>query len=236
MQQPASPPSSLSRAAIFRDLTPDQAAICEAAFTTAAFASGEMLFGRGEMGGRLYVVVSGRVRLSLVSEEGRELSVRIAGPGEILGEMAVFDGGARSADAVALDDVRALALARKDFERLLVTVPALASGIIRHLCQRLRETTDQLESIALHSVEQRLARLLLAEIGAGKGAGREAGKPLPRALMLPQAELAQLIGASRPKVNLALSALEREGAIRRSPEGASCNIDVLRRLSGLGDE
>jgi CRP/FNR family transcriptional regulator, cyclic AMP receptor protein len=226
--------ATLRRTELFRELSEATLAACARGCITARFDPGEMIFGRGDPGDRLYVVARGKVRLSLVTEEGRELCVRIAGEGEMLGEMSTFDGAPRSADAIAMDRVEAFVLTRKELSRQMASAPELAEGVIRFLCRRLRDTTDQLESIALHSIEQRLARLLLAEIGA---AGGQAGAS-PRSLQLPQGELAQLIGASRPKVNIALSALEGAGAFRRPAGGGATqfNLAVLKRIAGLADD
>jgi CRP/FNR family transcriptional regulator, cyclic AMP receptor protein len=222
----------LRKTDLFQGLPDIQLTACAAACTITRFTAGEMIFGRGEDGDSLYVIASGRVKLSLVSEDGRELSVRIAGNGDLLGEMSTLDGAPRSADAVALDAVEALVLTRKELKRLMLSGPAMAESVIQFLCRRLRATTDQLELIALHSVEQRLARLLLAEFEDSKTAEETRQK----ILALPQSVLGQLIGASRPKANVALSALERAGAIRRVPGGIQFNTKLLRRIAGLADD
>jgi CRP/FNR family transcriptional regulator, cyclic AMP receptor protein len=222
----------LRKTDLFHDLPEVQLAACAAGCAIVRFSANEMIFGRGDEGDRLYVIAGGRVRLSLVSEDGRELSVRIAGAGDLLGEMSTLDGAPRSADAVALDAVDALVLTRKELKRLILSGPAIAESVIQFLCRRLRRTTDQLELIALHSVEERLARLLLAEFEEGEAADQARQK----ILALPQSVIGQLIGASRPKANVALSSLERAGAIRRLPNGIQFNTVVLRRLAGLADD
>lgn len=220
----------LLRTELFQRMSAADIEVCAAAATFCRFETGEMLFARGEPGDRLFIIVSGQVRLSLVSEDGRELSVRIAGGGELLGELSTLDGAERSADAVALKPVSALALARRDILRLMAAMPDLVQRIIVFLCRRLRDTTDQLEAIALHTVEERLARLFLAELGSIGGSPSTS-----RLLALNQSELAQLIGASRPKVSMALAVLESEGAIRRDRGIAGMNTAVLRRMAGLPD-
>jgi CRP/FNR family transcriptional regulator, cyclic AMP receptor protein len=231
---PASPEALalLKKIDLFGGLPESQLASCAAVCAPARFAAGTLLFGRGDPGDRLFIVAEGRVRLSLVSEDGRELSVRVACAHDVLGELSVLDGAPRSTDAEAIDAVRAFVLLRRDFTRLLTELPALAESSIQFLCRRLRKTTDQLEAIALHSVEQRLARQLLSDIGEAPAVTTH---PLP-SLALPQAELAQLIGASRPKVNAALSSLERQGALVRSTAGHRVDAARLRRLAGLADD
>ncbi len=232
MSKRASAEILLRQTDLFNGLPDSQLAACAVACVTAHFTANEMIFGRGDDGDRLYVIARGRVRLSLVSEDGRELSVRVAEPGDLLGEMSTLDGAPRSADAVALDAVEALVLTRRELTRLMASAPAMAESVIRFLCRRLRATTDQLELIALHSVEQRLARLLLAEFEDDE----KADDARRKMLALPQSVLAQLIGASRPKVNGALSSLEKAGAIRRLPNGITFNVDVLHKVAGLADD
>lgn len=189
---------------------------------------GQVLFQRGDPGDRLYVVARGRLRIAVNSSEGRELSVRFAGPGDALGEIAVIDGGARTADVTAVDSVQVIGIAAADFNRLWAEHPALGRAVMRSLCERLRDTTEQLETIALYPVEIRLARFLLLTIGDQRP---EPGKRLPVALGLSQGELAQLLGASRPKVNVAFGKLEQVGALRRTQDRIFCAPDILEQIA-----
>ncbi|MFC5508049.1 MULTISPECIES: Crp/Fnr family transcriptional regulator [Hyphomicrobiales] len=222
----------LGEAGFFAGLPPQALLDCAAEFREQRFEAGQMLFARGEPGDRLLLVAEGRVRLSVTTEEGRELSMRHAARGELLGEIAVLDGGTRSADAVAITPVLALSLRRAALDQLRARHPELSAGIIAFLCRRLRQTTDQLEGIALYPIEARLARFLLVGL-----AGRRAapGKRVPLDVAFSQGELAQLLGASRPKVNAALGALEQAGAIRRTADRLFCDPDLLARAAGTGD-
>ncbi len=215
----------------FKGLPEADIEACVAAAKQARFDAHEMMFARGEAGDRLFILVSGEVRLSIVSEDGRELSVRIVGSGEILGELSALDGQTRSADAVAMKPVVALALARSDLLRLMSTIPQLLERIVALLCGRLRTTTDQLEAVALHSVEERLARLILADIAASGGDPNRS-----RVMKLTQGELAQLIAASRPKVNAALASIEGTGAVRRRQGQIQVDLAILRKLARLPDD
>ena len=102
----------------------------------------------------------------------------------------------------------------------------LAQAAIRHLCKLLRYTTDHIETIALYSLEARLARFLLAQSDGGASF----------ALTLNQSEIADLIGASRPKVNQALASFEEAGAIIRNGAAVTCDRAALRRLAGFVEE
>lgn len=204
-----------------------------ACFREARHEAGRTLFLTGDPGADLLLVAEGQIRLQRATAAGRELSVRIAGPGDVVGEIAALDGGPRSADAVAITAVRAHVLARRDLERLMAERPAFARAVVRFLCARLRSTTEQLEGIALHSIEVRLARFLLEALGDTEG---EKGRRPALDLGYSQSELARLIGSSRPKTNLALGALEAAGAIRRTADRLFCDRAELARIAGLDDE
>src|SRR3970282_938803 len=107
---------------------------CASAFRSARFSAGEMLFSRGDPGTHLYVVVEGRVRLAITTEEGRELSFRHATAGDLFGEIAALDGSHRTADATALTDVVAYALERNAFRSLWSSRPEISAGVIAFLC------------------------------------------------------------------------------------------------------
>jgi CRP-like cAMP-binding protein len=202
---------------------------CVRDFGEHRYAAGAQIFARGDAGDQLFLVGEGRVRLSVMNEDGRELSVRHATEGALLGEIAVMDGGPRTADAYAITPTRLHAMARARLHAHAAAFPALAQGMIALLCQRLRDTTAQLEGIALHPIEVRLARFLLVALD-----GRTAppGKRVPLDMGFSQSELAQLLGASRPKVNVALGELERSGAVKRTSDRLFCDPDLLRHVAG----
>jgi CRP-like cAMP-binding protein len=156
----------------------------------------------------------------------------VAGAGELVGELGVFDGSPRSADATALTDVVAYTLERRAFHTLMSTGSAVAANVLTFLCRRLRETTNQLESIALHPLQIRLARFFLFALS-----GRQAmpGKRVALDLGFSQGELAQLLGASRPKVNAALGELEASGAIGRTLDRFFCDPAKLAEVARLDD-
>jgi CRP/FNR family cyclic AMP-dependent transcriptional regulator len=194
------------------------------------FAPGQIVFGRGDPGRDIYFVVEGRVRLSVLTPEGRELSFAHAEAGQVFGEIAVLDGGMRTADATAVSKVVAHSLSKSALTRLIETRTTVREAVIRFLCNRVREADQQLEGIALYPIEVRLARFFLA-------AARQKGMAKPGArvtldLPISQSELALLIGASRPKVNAALALLQDSGAIERSEKSMICDIDELENIAG----
>lgn len=220
----------LSRTALFGSLEEaDRRAVVQEMRET-SYDAGQAIFARGDQGRDIYFVTSGRVRLSVLTSEGRELSFAHAEAGQIFGEIAVLDGGLRTADATAVTKVSALTLSKGALMRLVESRPVVREGVIRFLCNRIREADQQLEGIALYPIEVRLARFFLAA-ARQKGGAKATGKV---ALDLPisQSELALLIGASRPKVNAALALLEDGGAIKRTGTGVTCDIDELENIAG----
>lgn len=196
-----------------------------------SFKSGQLIFSRGDDARELYLVQRGRVRLSILSSEGRELSLAHATDGGVFGEIAVLDGGKRTADATAISDVTALSLARTALVAKMESNAAIAQAAIAFLCRRLRETDAKIEAIALHPIEVRLARFFLSAVylQAPDAKGRSGPqRPVPLTLGISQSELAMLVGASRPKVNIALTELEAAGAIKRDGTRTLCDLDLLK--------
>jgi CRP-like cAMP-binding protein len=142
----------------------------------------------------------------------------------------VLDGGPRSADAVALTRVVVMTLAAERLNQLIEGNPRMARAAIACLCQRLRETSAQAETIALHAVETRLARYLLARVKplADGAACRETATV---DLSISQSELASLIGASRQKTNAALGLLQDAGAISRRGRAMVCDAQKLAEIA-----
>ena len=217
----------LARAKLFGALGAEELAACAAKFREVRFGKGEMLFARGDPGDRLYLVREGQIRLAIGASEGRELSFQIVGAGELFGEIALLDGGARSAEAVALSPTVVLSLERADFQRLRAEHPRISEAVIVFLCERLRDVSDKLEGIALYSLEARLARFLLTAL---RGRPDTPGRRTPLDMNFSQGELALLLGASRPKINAALAALEASGAIGRTMDRLFCDRAKLMEI------
>jgi CRP-like cAMP-binding protein len=215
-------------APMFKDLSASEQQDCAARFREAKFAKGQLIFGRGDPGTHLYIVADGQVRIAIATAEGRELSFQIATAGDLMGEIAVLDGGPRSAEATALTAVRIFSLERNALRELWQAYPALSHAIISFLCWRIRDASDRFEGVALYPMEARLARFLLVALGE-----REAppGRRVPLELGFSQGELAMLLGASRPKVNAALGLLEEAGAIGRTSDRLFCDPAKLSQIA-----
>ncbi len=221
----------LSKSPLFASLDEAGRTLVASEMREANFDPGQVIFSRGDAGNELHLVVKGRVRLSVLTSDGRELSFAHAEPPSIFGEIAVFDGGKRSADATAVNKVQTYTLSKASFHRLLGSKPAIAESAIRFLSSRLRDADEQLEAIALHPIEARLARFFLTAARQKDSTGKSDKVTL--SLPISQSELALLVGASRPKVNAALSMLEAEGAIERKGQQIVCDLEQLGPLAGI---
>jgi len=220
----------LGRTDLFGSLTEADRGAVAARMREAIYGQDQHIFGRGDAGDSLYLVVEGRVRLSVLSAEGRVLSFGHASRGDIFGEIAALDGQARTADATALTRATTMVLGRSSLKRLMETRPQLAQAAVDLLCRKLRRTSEQIEAIALHSTQVRLARFLLAAV-AMKGQGEANLRPVVLDLGMSQTELGLLLGASRSKVNEALATLEKLGAARHSGRHIECNVSALQGIA-----
>ena len=216
--------SLLSGTSLFGGLEAEELAACAEAFREKHLGKGQTLFLRGDPGTHLYLVETGRIRLAISTANGRSLSFQIASGGDLFGEIAALDGKERSADATAITDAKLHSLERGAFRELWMTRPALADCVVAFLCRRLRQMTTQFESVALQPLEVRLARYIVAALGA-RDAPR--GKRIPLDIGFSQGELSQLLGASRPKVNAAIAALEKAGALKRTLDRLFCDPEKL---------
>jgi CRP/FNR family cyclic AMP-dependent transcriptional regulator len=221
----------LGKTALFGSLAePDRTTIATR-MRRVDFQPDQMIFSRGDPGREIYLVLEGRIRLSILSSDGRELSFAHAGPGSIFGEIATLDGGERTAGATAISRVQAMALPQRAMLELIENNSKVATAAIRFLCTRLRETDQRLEAIALHRIEVRLARLMLSALKLQSPGAT--GQNVALDLGMSQGELALLIGASRPKVNIALTMLEDMGAITRAGSKLTCDTDVLQNIADM---
>lgn len=221
----------LAKAPIFADLDPATIAAIAERVTPVTLPAGKVIFSKGDKGGDLYFIVRGRIKVSVLTAEGRELAFAHIEPGSLLGEIAMLDGGERTADATALADVEALVLTSSQADALLERHPDFCRAIIKFLCRRLRDTDLQYEGVALHQIETRLARYfvtLCRQVAPDQDEGEVAID-----IGMSQGELALLLGASRPKVNGALVNLQSRGAIKRSGSRVTCDLDELMEIAEL---
>jgi CRP/FNR family cyclic AMP-dependent transcriptional regulator len=214
--------STLASISLFAEVPgPDLEALA-AGLRRRRYARGQVIFTQGDPGNSLFIVETGRVRIVVGSDEGRELVLRVLGPGDFFGEMALLDGEPRSTDAVAQEACQILLLQRSDFLSFLESRPAVAIALLAVLSRKLRLTTQQAQDVAFLDVPARVARAVLEQAAAEDG-----GRPVCR---LTQSELAAVVGATRESVNKWLGYYERQGLIQRQ-RGAVTILkpELLRR-------
>jgi CRP/FNR family transcriptional regulator, cyclic AMP receptor protein len=197
--------------------------------TRKTFRPGETIFLKHDPAGSCYMIASGYVRLSMMSPEGRELSVRLATTGSMFGEIAALDGGLRTTDATAVTAVETLVLTRTALQNLQTKSPQIQSNIIAMLCNRLRATTTQTESIALHQLEARTAAVLVSLFSSING--KKEGRFTTYTIDLNQRDIAALAGASRPKVNQVLMQWATDGLLKRQKTHWSVDVSALEDIA-----
>ena len=171
---------------------------------------GAVIFTKGDPGTSMMAVLAGRVRVSSISADGKEVTLNVIGPGEIFGEIALLDGKPRSADATTLDDTMLMVVERKQFLPFLLKNETLVERLLVVLCDRLRRTSLALEELALFDLPARLGRLLIK-------LSQDYGRPVPGGvridMKLSQRDLATLVASSRETVNKQLRGWREQGVV-----------------------
>ncbi len=191
--------------------------------TERRFRSGDPIFWEGDNGEYLYIVAEGRVKVSKVSFQGKEVIIAFFGPGEMFGEVALFEGRVYPASAQAATAARVLSIRRQDFLKLLSGHPQMAMEIIGVLSGRLREAQWRLKDLALERVDQRLARVLMM-------LSAKLGETLP----FTRQEIADMAGTTTETAIRFLSRL-KDGGIISSDRGKVSILNKEKlRLIGEG--
>ncbi|MGB8388182.1 Crp/Fnr family transcriptional regulator [Mycobacterium sp.] len=201
----------LAAAGILQSVEPGAASALIKQLHPAEFRAGETLFAEGDPGDRVYIIVAGKVKISLRGPGGRTNLRAIMGPTDIFGELAVFDPGPRTCTATAITNVWTVWLDRATLRAWMARWPMIAEQLLQGLTQRLRDTEDELVELVSADVAGRVAHQLLL---LGQRFGRPEGEALRVVHELSQDEIAQLVGADRASVNKALRVFSARGWIR----------------------
>src|SRR3954449_12637071 len=221
--------SVLRKHPYFADLEPDAFdQLCRYA-KHATMKRGATIASKGDPGTSLFAVISGTVKISVSSPDGRNAILNLIGPGEIFGEVAVLDGAPRSADATANTNCELYIIDRRDFLPFVKSQPALAMKFIELLCARLRWTSQQVEQVILQNLPGRLASALLGlteERKFDSGSGT---------LVITQQEISEMVGMTRESINKQLRAWAGRNWVRLE-HGAIVvlDMDALRELAESG--
>ena len=191
---------------------------------------GDVIFRQGEPGASMYVILHGKVRMTRPADPGRDNLLTLLGPGDLFGELTLFDPAPRKATATAITDVAIAEFTASAMKEWLAAEPEAAWHFLRLLARRLRRVNDTLENLLFSDVPRRVARTLL-------DMAERFGDPVPDGVRvhhdLTQEQLAQHIGASRESVNKALSELAARSIVRLEQRTVVIlDIDRLKRKSG----
>ena len=201
---------ALMQAPLFSALDAEAAAALRSSMVEARVSRGDAIFTEGEPGDRMYVILDGKVKLGQTSTDGRESLLAVLGPGEVFGELSLFDPGPRTATATAVTDAVVIGLGHDNLRPWLAGRPEVAESLLQALAQRLRRTNEALADLVFADVPGRVAKQLL-------DLADRFGQPGPDGVLvhhdLTQEELAQLVGASRETVNKALADFAQRGWI-----------------------
>lgn len=198
----------------FSKLSPALRADILSRATVRRIPDGAMLSARGAQADEWCGVAKGAVRVSSVSLSGKQITLTYVEPGTWVGDTALFDGLPRTHDAHAHGDTTLLVVKKADFHALLDAHIELYEALLRLQCRRLRLLYDVVEDLNTRPLAARLAKQLLL---LARSYGIAQGEEIRIGLQLAQEDLAQLLGASRQRVNQELKGFERDGAVRVEP-------------------
>ena len=197
--------SSLETSLLFPALAPEEREILFRAASRLLFAARQPIFHMGEPGTAMMLIETGRVRISYPSSEGRIVQLAELGPGTVFGEIALIDGGERSADATALTDCALIVFSRRTVLALLEQNWRLTETVLKLLCARLRRADERMADLAFFDLPERLAKVVLARAMRGPNGQYRVSDA--------QGVLAEMVGGSRETVNRCLHRWEREGLV-----------------------
>jgi CRP-like cAMP-binding protein len=219
----------IRRAPLFSALDDNAAHELRESMVSLKLNKGQVLFKEGQEGDRLYVVVTGKIKLGTTSNDGRDNLLSILGPGEMFGELSLFDPEPRASTATAVTDARLVSLAHGAVIGLVTTNPQTSLELLRRLAQRLRKSNEVLADLVFADVPGRVAKAIM-ELGERFGIQKDDGLHVNHDLT--QEELAQLVGASRETVNKALADFAARGWVKLEPRAVL--VTDIDRLSKRG--
>jgi CRP/FNR family cyclic AMP-dependent transcriptional regulator len=205
---------------LFSVLPENQLALLTSAVSRKSFPRGTTIISTGDVTESLYVIISGRLKVMISDDEGREVILAILGPNEFFGEMGLIDDAPRSASVAALEACELLSLSKRDFRRCLAENFEMAMTVMRGLVKRLREADQKIGSLALMDVYGRVAHLLL-EMAETIDGQRVVTRKLAKQ------DIAKMIGASREMVSRVMKDLQSGGYIDVRPGSIHLHESIL---------
>lgn len=218
--------AAIARVHIFRELSAESLDDLATRVTPRRALGGSPIIGQADPGDALYILMSGRAKVVMVGENGREVTLAVLRPYDVFGEISLFEGGQRAASVVALEPVTALALGRADLVRHLADHPQTALNLLGELARRLRRADETIAELALCDVEDRLIRRLV-HLAKEDQTDLEGGMLIRRRPT--QQDLANMVGSCRETISRTFNQLARRGLIE--PRGRA--LLVTRGLFDL---
>jgi CRP/FNR family cyclic AMP-dependent transcriptional regulator len=206
-----SDPKELAKLDLFRGLSPSELARVNDMLGRTKFPTGAMILTASQPGEIAYVILEGTLKVSTVQSNGRELTLALLGPGEIVGELSLTDRSGRSADVVTLEPATLIWIDRNTLDQLRREIPGITENLLRLLARRLRLANAQLQAMATLDVHGRIARQLLALADAWGEERPDGSVRIP--LRITQSDLASLVGATRVRVNEVLVGFGRRNFV-----------------------
>jgi CRP/FNR family transcriptional regulator len=201
----------LAQVEVFEELDPKELQQVAQVAVPRSYERGEVIFREGDSGDTCYVVKTGSVSVMREHQDGRVIALAELRPGQMFGELAMFDHETRSATVETLEPSTSVALLAGDLQRILRAHPEIAVKMLAALASRLRLANERLLQQSFQTVAGRVASALLAQVIARQAEGAGETDILIKAT---QAEIAQLAGTSRESASRFLATLEREGVVR----------------------
>jgi CRP/FNR family transcriptional regulator, cyclic AMP receptor protein len=217
----------LAEAPLFEALSEEDARALRTDIVDVHLDRGERLFSEGDVGDKLYIILTGKIKLTKAAPDGRENLLSVHGPGEMFGELSLFDPVPRTSSASAVTNARLAAIAHTDVRAWLSTRPEVAMHLLQALAQRLRRINEVKADLVFTDVPGRVAKALL-DLSDRFGVLTPDGVQVNHDLT--QEELAQLVGASRETVNKALADFAARGWIQLAAKSVLVtDTDRLRK-------
>jgi CRP-like cAMP-binding protein len=228
----AAPIELLHKAPLFSGLGPSELASVAALAQRKHYDKGDIVVQQSDPSGDLFLIVSGHLKVVSAGADGRDTALGIMGPGEVIGEVPLLDGGPRSATVQALEPCELLIVRREPFMRLLETSPKITIELVRVLATRLRRLTERSEDLAFLRVGERLAKRII-------GLAEEYGQQQPDGsikitVKLSQQEIGELVNATRESANKHIKAWEDEGLVSQD-HGHIVIRDLIRLRDRSGE-
>jgi CRP/FNR family cyclic AMP-dependent transcriptional regulator len=195
---------------IFSELTDEDITSLARLSSRRRYPKDQVVFFENEEGDFFFMILEGRIKVTILGDDGREVILSVLGPGDFFGEMALLDNEPRSATAIAVEDSELLSLHRTDFQSVLTENRSITSALIKSLTARLRKANHQISTLALLDVYGRVARVI-AEMARDEGRRLRDGRIAFRRAT--HQEIANRIGTTRETVTRMLKDLERQGLI-----------------------